>query len=150
MNPKAIKRFKKLRAIFKSLKSGSTISAACKAAVVDVSTLWEWRKANKELNVKIHNIIESRIQAVEDALFESAIGGNVTAQLAFLFNRAPERWADKRALINNIISNKLENANPYKNLTDEELRLLANDAKINEMKRSEEISDDKKRFPSEN
>ena len=106
MNPKGIKRFKKLKAIFKSLKGGTSISQACKAASVDVSTLWEWRRANERLDEKIHRIIESRIQMVEDALFKSAVDGNVTAQLAFLFNRDPKRWADKRALVNNTIINQ--------------------------------------------
>ena len=69
-------------------------------------SLWEWRKVNERLDEKVHSIIDSRTQMVEDALYKSALDGNVTAQLAFLFNRAPKRWADKRALINNTIVNQ--------------------------------------------
>jgi len=35
---------------------------------------------------------------VEDALFEAARSGNVTAQQVWLYNRRPERWSDRRNL----------------------------------------------------
>ncbi len=36
------------------------------------------------------------IGKVENALFEAAISGNVTAIQVYLYNRAPKRWTDKR------------------------------------------------------
>ena len=33
---------------------------------------------------------------VEDALFDAAESGNVTAIQVYLYNRVPERWSDKR------------------------------------------------------
>lgn len=33
---------------------------------------------------------------VEQAMFKSAIEGNVTAQQVWLYNRDPERWSDRR------------------------------------------------------
>ena len=43
-----------------------------------------------------------------------------TACMFFLMNRAPERWADKRALVNN--TNIIKNiVNPLGKLQDEEL-----------------------------
>jgi len=35
-------------------------------------------------------------EKVEDALFDAAESGNVTAIQVYLYNRVPERWADKR------------------------------------------------------
>ncbi len=35
---------------------------------------------------------------VENALFEAAISGNVTAIQVYLYNRNPERWADRRSV----------------------------------------------------
>jgi len=35
-------------------------------------------------------------EIVEDALFDAAESGNVTAIQVYLYNRVPERWADKR------------------------------------------------------
>jgi hypothetical protein len=36
--------------------------------------------------------------AVESALFQNAMSGNVTAQIFWLKNRKPERWNDKREI----------------------------------------------------
>src|SRR3989304_852539 len=82
--------------IVSSLSKGSSLVKACKGADVDVSTFWRWRQASKELESKVETILESRIQIVEDALFANAAKGNVTAQIFFLQNRAPNRWQDKR------------------------------------------------------
>ncbi|MBA7649709.1 hypothetical protein ES703_57507 [subsurface metagenome] len=38
------------------------------------------------------------IGKVENALFEAATSGNVTAIQVYLYNRNPERWADKRSV----------------------------------------------------
>lgn len=35
-------------------------------------------------------------ERVENALFQSAIGGNVTAIQVWLYNRMPDRWSDRR------------------------------------------------------
>ena len=82
--------------IVSSLSKGSSLVKACKGADVDVSTFWRWRQASKELEKKVEAIMDSRIQIVEDALFANAAKGNVTAQIFFLQNRAPDRWQDKR------------------------------------------------------
>lgn len=37
-------------------------------------------------------------ELVEQALFNSALKGNPTAQQVWLYNRAPDRWQDKRNL----------------------------------------------------
>jgi len=39
---------------------------------------------------------KNHIEKVEDALFDAAESGNVTAIQVFLYNRHPEKWADKR------------------------------------------------------
>ncbi len=96
--PLAIRRFRQLRAIFKSLEGGVSIVQACKAANVNTSTLWRWRHANKKLDTLITCIIDSRIMIAEDALFQAGIKGNVKAIMAFLCNRAPERWKSGAAL----------------------------------------------------
>ncbi len=37
-----------------------------------------------------------RVGKVEDSLFNAAVSGNVTAIQVFLYNRASERWSDRR------------------------------------------------------
>jgi hypothetical protein len=41
---------------------------------------------------------DEQLIQVEEALFESAVSGNVTAQIFWLCNRAPERWKRLNAL----------------------------------------------------
>jgi hypothetical protein len=100
-------KYKSVRAVLNSLRSGTSIVAACKGVGIEPSTLWRWRKAKPKLNQLIQSIIDSRIQIVEDALFKSATEGNTTSIIFFLTNRAPDRWADKRAVVNNMIVNRV-------------------------------------------
>jgi len=82
-------------AFLESLKSGVSISDACKAVNLSRDTIWRWRKKYKGFNNKILSIIDSRTQTVEDALYANALNGNVTAQIFWLKNRAKERWKDR-------------------------------------------------------
>ena len=83
------------RAFLQSLKSGVTIKDASDAAGIDRTTVWLWRKKWKGFNNKIFSIIDSRTQTVEDALYGSALSGNVAAQIFWLKNRAKDRWKDR-------------------------------------------------------
>jgi len=77
-----------------SLERGSSISESCEAAHVSRATIWRWRKRSKGFNNKTLSIIDSRTQSVEDALYASALNGNVVAQIFWLKNRASDRWKD--------------------------------------------------------
>jgi len=82
------------KVILESLKNGASIVAACKGAGVDWHTFDKWRKESKRFNKQIIDVLNSRTQVVEDALFKAAVDGNVTAQIFWLKNRAPGRWKD--------------------------------------------------------
>ena len=61
-------------------------------------TLYEWK--NKYSNIcealkKGKEIVDFE---VENALFQSAVSGNTTAQIFWLKNRRPDKWRDKREL----------------------------------------------------
>lgn len=141
-------KWKKLRAILKSMNKGATISAACTGAKIHRKTLWTWRKEDPRVDKLVVEALDNAIQIVEDALFRRACGyrydeetkekevgtsekkiakvvtkevaPDSTACMFFLMNRAPERWADKRALVNN--TNIIKNiVNPLGKLPDEEL-----------------------------
>lgn len=83
-------------AFLESLKKGAAINEACEMANVARVTIWRWRKSSKEFNEEVLEILDSRTQTVEDALYMNAIKGNVVAQIFWLKNRGQERWKDKQ------------------------------------------------------
>ncbi len=66
------------------------------AAVLGISrsTLIGKKKQNEAISAAIIRGRAQGVVAVANALQESAIGGNVQAQMFFLKNRAPEEWND--------------------------------------------------------
>jgi len=86
------KRLQK-EAFLKSLERGVTVKDAAEAAGVSRVTAWRWRKS-KTFLMKVLAIIDSRTQTVEDALYATALKGNVIAQIFWLKNRASDRWKD--------------------------------------------------------
>ena len=88
-------RQKRQGAFLKSLEGGVSVLKASKEASIDYKTIWNWRKDDKEFNNEVIAILDSRIMIVEDALFLSAVKGNLGAQIFWLKNRAKDRWKDK-------------------------------------------------------
>ena len=62
---------------------------------VSVSTVYDWMNKNPEIAAAIKKGRDKSIDMVENALFKSAINGNVTAMIFYLKNRAPERYKDR-------------------------------------------------------
>jgi len=87
-------RNRQKEAFLLSLERGASITDSCEAAHVSRATIWRWRKRSKGFNNKTLSIIDSRTQSVEDALYASALKGNVIAQIFWLKNRASDRWKD--------------------------------------------------------
>ena len=106
-----VRHFKQIRTILKSLKNGVSITQACKAANIDPATLYVWRRRTTHLDDLMNDIIDSRIQIMEDAHYKKGIEGSVVAQIFFLCNRAPQRWhnvADIKNIIYNMNQAKTE------------------------------------------
>lgn len=87
-------RNRQKEAFLLSLEGGASITDSCEAAQVSRATIWRWRKRSKGFNNKTLAIIDSRTQSVEDALYATALKGNVIAQIFWLKNRASDRWKD--------------------------------------------------------
>ena len=62
------------------------------------ATLYEKKKQFSEFSESIKKGQAKGLAEITNALFESAKGGNVTAQIFFLKNRDPESWRDKQAV----------------------------------------------------
>ena len=62
---------------------------------ISVSTVYDWMNKNPEIAAAIKKGRDKSIDMVENALFKSAINGNVTAMIFYLKNRATERYKDR-------------------------------------------------------
>jgi len=71
-SPELIK--KQNEAILASMEKGVSMNKACQAAGINPSTFWRRRQEDEQLDGAYESVRESRIQVVEDAMFESAIG----------------------------------------------------------------------------
>jgi hypothetical protein len=105
-----VKKIKK--AFIESIGKGKTIIEASGASGVDRTTIWLWRQTDQEFDNKVIDVLDSRIQAVEDSLYVNATGyevvdkdgnkktirGDTTAQIFFLKNRSKGRWKDKQEI----------------------------------------------------
>jgi len=86
-------------AYLQSLRQGITRKESAEAAGVCSTTVWNWRQRDKDFLIQEEAALNSRIQVVEDALFQAATtGGNsknmVIAQIFWLKNRG-KNWKDK-------------------------------------------------------
>lgn len=70
---------------------------------ISVTTVYDWMNKNPKIAAAIKKGRDKSIDMVENALFKSAINGNVTAMIFYLKNRAPERYKDR--VDNNINTN---------------------------------------------
>ena len=73
---------------------------------ISVTTVYDWMNKNPEIAAAIKKGRDKSIDIVENALFKSAINGNVTAMIFYLKNRAPERYKDR--VDNNINTDNMD------------------------------------------
>ena len=86
-----------LKRLFKAFKEGATIEGACKAAGISRTTFFYWTQKWPALGQRVEYLKVSRVPLVLDALFISALKGDVNAQKAYLLNhRQGWRLADPR------------------------------------------------------
>lgn len=74
---------KRVKALLKSFKNGSTTVAACKAADMSVVSLWRWCKKWPNLEKRIEEIKGKRIHFVVDSIYTNAIQGKEGSQKLF-------------------------------------------------------------------
>jgi len=89
--PKKLTNRKKEQFLF-LLAAGNTIVSICEALEIDPSTYRKERGVDKDFADNVDDVKTYRCTLVEDALYGTAMAGNVTAQIFFLCNRAPDKW----------------------------------------------------------
>lgn len=63
---------------------------------IDTSTLWDWRKKNDNISNALKKGKEVVDFEVENALYKSAMEGNVTAQIYWLKCRQKNKWSEAK------------------------------------------------------
>jgi len=82
----------KKRRVLESISRGSRVIDACRAANIGRRTFYDWLKNDPQFAVQVAHTEEAASQAVEDALFVSAVSGKIPAIIFWLCNREPDRW----------------------------------------------------------
>ncbi len=75
---------------------GLTIKQIARALGIHYDTLYVKKRDNPELDLAIKTGRAKGIASVSNALFQNAMQGNVTAQIFYLKNRAPDEWKDRQ------------------------------------------------------
>jgi hypothetical protein len=78
------------------LRAGQRRGAAAHAVGVTRQTVSQYKKRDLEFAALCDDAEMDANEEVEDALFQAALSGNVTAVQVWLYNRWPDRWADRR------------------------------------------------------
>ena len=63
---------------------------------ISAKTLWQWKKKYSKIGNALKKSKDIADFEVENALFNAAKNGNVTAQIYWLNNRKPDRWRNKQ------------------------------------------------------
>ena len=100
------------------------LSMADIAANMNIShtTLCDYRKRSAKIDRALTVNREVADLRVENALYQSALKGNVIAQKYWLTNRKPNEWRDKTEITHSGVIDR-----PLKGLTPEEIRKVLNE-----------------------
>lgn len=80
------------------ISRGLRISQAAEACGIDRYTYYEYYNTNEAFKKAVDAAEEAATDIIENALFESARGGDVKAQQVWLFNKRREGWSDSKNL----------------------------------------------------
>lgn len=73
-------------------KSGESMQDIAEYMGISVRTLYSWIKQSDKLNAALSVDLEVANYKIESALYQTAISGNVNAQITWLCNRRPDKW----------------------------------------------------------
>ena len=76
-------------------RSGLTDEQIAENMGINVRTLYRWKNEEERICQSLKKSKEIADFRVENALYESALGGNVTAMIFWLKNRKPDMWREK-------------------------------------------------------
>lgn len=89
-------------------RDGLTDEQIARNMGINPATLYEWKKKYPKIAKSLKRSKDVADRQVENALFENAISGNITAQIFWLKNRKPEKWRDKQEYEDRTAIDKLD------------------------------------------
>jgi transposase-like protein len=84
--------------------NGLTIEQIADNIGIVKSTLYEWMKKNSNISNALKIGREQADNIIENALFNKAKGGDVTAMIFWLKNRRSDRWREKREVAGTLVN----------------------------------------------
>lgn len=87
---------KKIELVLESVSNGVSVAAACESAELARSVFYDWRRASVENHDRYYDELDKCTSAIESALYNKAIGGEVVAMIFWLTNRSKGRWLHKQ------------------------------------------------------
>lgn len=78
-------------------REGLTDEQIARNLGISRSTLYQWRQRFPAVAQALDTGRELADYQVENALYQAALGGNITAQIFWLKNRRPGKWRDRPA-----------------------------------------------------
>lgn len=89
-------------------RDGLTDEQIARNMGINPATLYEWKKKYPKISKSLKRSKDVADRQVENALFENAINGNITAQIFWLKNRKPDKWRDKQEYEDRTAIDKLD------------------------------------------
>jgi len=116
------------REFLDNLREGKRRGIAARAVGVCGLTVEKRMKKDVKFREAVFRAEKEANEGVEDALYQSAMRGNVVAQQVWLYNRCPELWADRRQ-VDKVIRGEVHHShlhatlesNTFKNASDGEI-----------------------------
>ena len=84
--------------------NGLTVEQVADNIGIVKSTLYEWMKKNSNISNALKIGREQADNIIENALFNKAKGGDVTAMIFWLKNRRSDRWREKREVAGTLVN----------------------------------------------
>jgi hypothetical protein len=81
------------------LRRGMRLSAAAKAVDMDRTAVWAYCQQHPEFKAQMDEAEAAACEPYEDVLGQLAANGELGALKFWLTNRAPDRWNEKRTIV---------------------------------------------------
>ena len=108
-------------------RDGLSLEQIAKNIGINECTIYDWKKKEAKISEALKKGKEVVDFEVENALYKSAMEGNVTAQIYWLKCRKKEKWGEKETTNNNDINQRITNIanllnNPQPNRSDDDVQ----------------------------